>query len=182
LPMGVHAVGVVMVGIVPGLALLLTNPVAALFGDGPHVQQAVHLLRLPTLLLGGTLAVTITTGWALGRRARRHVTWGCGYTAPNARMQYTGSSFSAQFGALFEGFLPQLRREQLPKGPFPTEASKIGTHYVDAVERRMFEVLGQGEEMITKASEHISEQPRYSFAAGLLTIVVVVALLIGVGR
>ena len=49
----------------------------------------------------------------LQRGAARHVTWGCGYTAPNTRMQYTGTSFSLQFARVFETFLPQLRREKL---------------------------------------------------------------------
>jgi hypothetical protein len=53
---------------------------------------------------------------------------------------------------------------------------------VDAVERRMFEVLGQGEEMATQASDKISEEPRVAFAAGLVAIVVIFGLLVGVGR
>ena len=48
--------------------------------------------------------------------------------------------------------------------------------------RRMFEVLGQGEQMITQASDRIPEQPRYAFAAGLLALVIAVGLLIGAGR
>lgn len=184
-PMYLHAAGVVVVGIAPAVGLALSTPPTALFGsakDATLVSAALAPLRIATLVLAASIVVVTGIGWLMGRRARRHVTWGCGYTAGNRRMQYTGSSFSAQFAAIFEGFLPQLRREQLPKGVFPQESSRVGTHYVDAVERRMFEVLGQGEEMVTHASERLSEQPRYSFAAGLLTLVIVVALIMGVGR
>ena len=45
----------------------------------------------------------------------------------------------------------------------------------------MFEVLGQGEEIISKTSERIPEQPRFAFAAGLIVLVVVVGLLLGAG-
>jgi hydrogenase-4 component B len=126
--------------------------------------------------------IACAVGLYLGRGARRHVTWGCGYTAANTRMQYSASSFSAQFARLFEAFLPQLRRERLPHEVFPTEPGHLGTHHVDAVERRMFEVLGQGEQMIHNASERIPEQPRFAFAAGLVAIVIAVGLLIGAAR
>jgi hypothetical protein len=97
-------------------------------------------------------------------------------------MQYTASSFSAQFAALFDGFLPQLRRERLPKGVFPAQSGHLGTHFIDAVERRMFEVLGQGEQMITRTSGRIPEQPRFAFAAGLVALVIAIGLLVGAAR
>ena len=97
-------------------------------------------------------------------------------------MQYTASSFAAQFVNLFEAFLPQLRRERLPTSVFPAEPSHISTHHVDGVERRMFEILGQGEEMVSHAADRIPEQPRFAFAAGLVAIVILGGWLIGVGR
>jgi hypothetical protein len=93
-------------------------------------------------------------------------------------MQFTGTSFSEQFARLFEAFLPKLRRERLPTEIFPPERGQLATHHVDAVERRIFEVLGQAEKMVTQASDRIPEQPRFAFAAGLITLVIVVALLI----
>lgn len=187
-PMYLHGAGIVLLGLYPAAGLAVTRSAASLFAAsglpaadtdfaallGP-VQVAVRLLVVVTL-------VACVVGLVLGRRARRDVTWGCGYTAPNTRMQYTASSFSAQFTRLFEAFLPQLRREQLSREIFPLEPGRIGTHHVDAVERRMFEVLGQGEEMITQASSRIPEQPRFAFAAGLLALVIAVGLLLGAGR
>jgi hydrogenase-4 component B len=117
-------------------------------------------------------------GWRRGREARRHVTWGCGYTAPNTRMQYTASSFANHFVRIFEAFLPQLRRERLPRDLFPREHGHLSTHSVDAVERRMFEVLGQGESFVVQTSDRISEQPRFAFAAGLVTLIIILSLLV----
>jgi hydrogenase-4 component B len=187
-PMYLHAAGVVVVGLFPSLGVSATRAATSLFrlADPSVAQLDVAAVLAPVAWAARVLAVSIVVvgglGWLAGRRARRHVTWGCGYTAPNARMQYTASSFSSPFALLFVGFLPQLRRSRLPEQVFPQQAGHLSTHHVDAVERRMFEVLGQGEEMATKASDKISEEPRVAFAAGLVAIIVIFGLLVGIGR
>jgi hydrogenase-4 component B len=125
------------------------------------------------------LGVSMLLTWRRRPDARESVTWGCGYTAGNARMQYTGSSFSAQLSTLFRPALPVLTREHLPTEPFPIHASHLNTHHVDPVERRMFEVIGQGEQFVQDTSARIPEQPRFAFAAGLLALVVVALVAIG---
>jgi hypothetical protein len=94
-------------------------------------------------------------------------------------MQYTGSSFSEHFIRLFETFLPSARRERLPEEAFPQQASHLGTHHFDAVERRTFEMLRQAEDLIAQASERIPEQSRFAFAAGLVALVIIGALVLG---
>ena len=94
-------------------------------------------------------------------------------------MQYSGSSFAASFARFFGSFLPESRREHLPTTIFPQERSHLGTHHADAVETRLYEVLGRGEEMITKSSERIPEDPRFAFAAGVVALAIVVGLLLG---
>ncbi len=179
-PMALHAAACLAIGTLPTLGLRLIRTATAQFDAravgaisialGP-VQSATATFSL-VVLLGGAI------GWWSGRHARRHVTWGCGYTAGNPRMQYTASSFSAQFAAIFEGFLPHRRRGRLPTEIFPAESSHLSTHHYDAVEQRMFEVLGQGEEMISNASQRIPEQPRFAFAAGLITLAILVGLIL----
>jgi hydrogenase-4 component B len=187
-PMYLHAAGIVAIGLVPQLGLAITRTTSALFhlpdsGAGlAVVESIVGPMQIASIVLASIVVLACTVGFVMGRNARRHVTWGCGYTAGNTRMQYTASSFSAQLAQLFEGFLPQLRREKLPTEVFPTAPGHLATHHVDAVERRMFEVLGQGEDMVSHASDRIPEQPRFAFAAGLVTLVVVVSLLLGAAR
>jgi hydrogenase-4 component B len=187
LPMAAHAVGIVAIGLAPQLGLSVVRSVTGLFAVAgaapadPVLGAIVGPLQSASLVLVAVVAVLSAIGWLSGRNARRHVTWACGYTAQSTRMQYTASSFSAQLISLFEGFLPLLRREKLPTDVFPRERSHIATHNVDAVERRMFEVLGQGEDMVTNASQRIPEQPRFAFAAGL-AVLVVVAFLVAVAR
>jgi hypothetical protein len=47
----------------------------------------------------------------------------------------------------------------------------------------MFEVLGHGENFIAQAFDRIPEQPRFAFAAGLVALVIIGAMVVGgVGR
>ena len=130
-------------------------------------------------ILAALLVVVGVLAWRRGRAARRSVTWACGYTVASPRFQYTGSGFAEQFLRIFASFVSVLRRERLPSGPFPQQPGHVGTHVADAVERRLFEVLGQGEEMVTQASERVSEQPRLQFAAGFVVLVVIGAFVAG---
>jgi hypothetical protein len=94
-------------------------------------------------------------------------------------MPYMGSSFSAQLSTLFRPALPVMTREHLPTEPFPQHASHLSTNHVDVVERRMFEVLGQGEQFVQDTSARIPEQPRFAFAAGLFALIVLALVAIG---
>jgi len=183
-PMVLHAAGVVVIGVAPGAGLALGRSVCLLFQPrGFELTEAVLTSTLAPMqwacrALAALLLVGCVLGWRQGRRARQHVTWGCGYTAPNARMQYTASSFSSDFLRIFEAFLPQLRREHLPREIFPQEPGHLATHSVDAVERRMLEVLWQGEHFVVQTSERIPEEPRFAFGAGLVALLVIVGLLV----
>jgi hydrogenase-4 component B len=184
-PMGLHAFAAVLLGAFPLLGLSTARSPLALFGAAAASDGAVVAVLTPIQsAVHGLLALVVlccAIGWLAGRRARAHVTWGCGYGAPNSRMQYTAASFSAQFAEIFRAFLPQLRREHLPRDVFPQGPGHLATHHVDAVEQRMFDVLGQGEEMIVKTSERIPEQPRFAFAAGLVVLIIAAGMLLGGG-
>jgi hydrogenase-4 component B len=189
-PMYLLGAAIVLVGLHPQAALSLSREAASLFAvavpgrpaDDASIVELLAPVRvaMQVLVVLGSLACVLAA--LRGRRARAHVTWGCGYTVTNTRMQYTASSFSAQFVRLFEALLPQLRRERLPREVFPSEATHVATHCVDAVERRMFEVLGRGDDLIGHASERIPEEPRFAFAGGLLALLIALGLLVGGAR
>jgi len=181
-PMAAHAGFVLSLGVAPGLGLRLVGPVLELFPI-PGGVQALGASLSPLGVVQPILAVAIggvaALAWYFGKSADRGPAWGCGYTAVSPRMQYTGSAFSDQFARLFAAFLPSLRREELPEGILPRKASQVGTHHFDAVERRMFEMLGQAEDVVSHASEKIPEQSRFAFAAGLVALIVIGAILLG---
>lgn len=184
-PMVLHALGVVVVGVAPGLAMALVNGALVPFPMAAAAPGALEQLA-PAIWVSRALAASLLVvgvwSWLKGRAARRSVTWGCGYTAPSPRMQYTGSSFAEHFARIFDAFLPALRREKLPDELFPQHPAHLATHHADPVERRMFEVLGQGEEYVAQATEKIPEQPRFAFGAGLAALIVIGLLLLGAAR
>jgi hydrogenase-4 component B len=181
-PMGLHAFGVVVLGLAPGVGMALIGATLNLFPfarDAAPVLDALAPAVWASRTLAAALAIACVVGLRRGLRTRRSVTWGCGYTAVSPRMQYTASAFAEHFARIFESFLPALRRDKLPDGPLPQHASHVRTHHADPVERRMFEVLGQGEDLVAHASDRISEQPRFAFAAGLATLIIVGLLAYG---
>jgi hydrogenase-4 component B len=180
LPMALHALGVVVLGVAPQLGLLAIAPALSLFAVPQQaVARLVAPLQVAHPLLLASFGLAAGLAWLAGRGAKRSATWGCGYTGVSPRMQYTGGSFSDPLVRLFRAFLPSLRRERLPQESLPQRASHLGTHHFDAVERRMFEMLSQAEDLVAHASERIPEQSRFAFAAGLVALVVIGAIVLG---
>jgi formate hydrogenlyase subunit 3/multisubunit Na+/H+ antiporter MnhD subunit len=72
------------------------------------------------------------------RVVRTDSTWGCGYTAPNTRQQYTGKSFSKPLSKIFNVVLIERKQfEELEKGEiFPLKKSYI-SHYQEYIENRL---------------------------------------------
>ncbi|MBK9389884.1 MAG: hypothetical protein IPN68_06715 [Bacteroidetes bacterium] len=69
-------------------------------------------------------------------------TWGCGYQAPDAGMQYTGKSFSKSFGKILNFILPEkkgyqeIQREEI----FPS-SREYRSYYLDIFETRIIDPL-----------------------------------------
>lgn len=180
-PMMIHAGGVVLIGLVPTVGLALVATTTRLFapaglGDVPALVGSVATAN-GLLVLG--IALPVALGLYAGRRARTHVTWACGYPTPTPRMQYTGTSFAAGFAKLFEGWIPPLVQKILPKGYFPVGTGVVRTHHVDPIEVRVFEALGQGEQLVVAAFRRISAEPRVVFAAGLVTVLLFALFAVG---
>jgi len=189
LPMVILSAGLLALGLLPELGLAIVDHPVRLFlagGDGAAPAPSLEAARLlgPISRIG-LLLLLVLAGLALLRRwlargapAPRSVTWGCGYVGGTPRLQYTGASFSAQFSTLFGTVLPTLRRERLPSGPFPAPGDHLQTQSVDAVEQRLFEVMGDGDGLVVRLARRIPVEPRFSLAAGLVVVVVVVGLVV----
>lgn len=113
------------------LVLPLLAPVAAL-SAGLHPSTALATLeqaRFPLtgftlvamlFLLSALLVSFLRRGLLAGRPVGTAVTWDCGYSAPNPRMQYTGSSFAAPLVDSFRGLILPSRTPPRFSGPFPS--------------------------------------------------------------
>lgn len=182
-PMALHAAAVVLAGVAPAGAMTLVRGALRPFPvDVAGLLEPLAPALWASRALGLGVAAVALWSWRRGRAARRSVTWGCGYTAPGPRLQYTGSAFSEHFARLFSAFIPALRREQLPVELLPRQAGHLATHHADPVERRMFEVLGQGEDYVARTAGKVSETPRFAFTAGLLALLLLGLLLLGAAR
>ena len=186
-PMLIHALGTVLLGLAPVLGFaMVSGPTALLMHGTPDAVLAASLQdTLATLTrlgaLSATLALVLGVVLWLRFRAGRHVmrhnaTWGCGYALPNTRMQYTGTGFSIDFAERFHNILALVKRRKAPLGYFP-QSSYVVTDCVDAVERRLYAVIGQGDATAGELSKKLQEDnPRFAFAMGLAAIVLIAAM------
>ncbi len=100
--MAVPLAGIAFVGLFPQVAVSIVVRAAGFFVEMP-AEIGTNLLSpaLVTVTRAAWLLVAVVAlvAWlrhrALkGRNVRSGATWGCGFTAPNVKMQYTGESFT----------------------------------------------------------------------------------------
>ncbi len=130
-PMMSLAVFSVGMAIFPGSLLRILTPVAGQV-FGPAVAERIGLVQSSVGVLGVVNAAVWTALgiafilWAMFRRPRTSPveTWGCGYAAPTARMQYTARSFSE---LISYRLLPRSMRarivKHMPASPFPASGN-----------------------------------------------------------
>ncbi len=95
--------GILLIGFAPGVIVPNIFKIAARMsgmGDASYYTGKIAdimegISATSAILTGIVLVLWLWRGMALRKRAiDRGPTWGCGFTAPNARMQYTGESFT----------------------------------------------------------------------------------------
>ena len=139
-PLLVGAALCVAIGVWPAGALALVARVGGeLTGVSAPVPAVTALLAGATrvaLLLLAILGTLVLVRRALLRRrdVRAGATWGCGYEAPTARMQYTAASFADPVLHPFTAFLHRSARHDGPDGPFPKHAA-VSEHLGDHADR-----------------------------------------------
>jgi NADH:ubiquinone oxidoreductase subunit 5 (subunit L)/multisubunit Na+/H+ antiporter MnhA subunit len=148
-PMIVLAVCCVLIGLsAPMWPSVLEPAVKTLLPKGfePFQLAVVPLTGVvfgSYLLLGFlVLLMQIRRRLLAGRCVEKSVTWGCGYSAPTPRIQYTGSSFTRPIVILFRLLLQPQEEIELPQGLFPKRAS-LQTKVLDFFQKRLFEPLFQ---------------------------------------
>jgi hydrogenase-4 component B len=70
----------------------------------------------------------------------RSSTWGCGFTRPTVKMQYTGSSYAASILEFFRPVAPLTENHPEIRGRFP-EKSHYHSHVSDIAELHMTNVV-----------------------------------------
>jgi hydrogenase-4 component B len=154
MPLVLLATAAVVVSLYPSaLAGVVARVMAELPGGAPAGKATTDDVLAGSLAAVGTFNIalclaigTVIALSALTKRQRQITvgpTWGCGYAAPTARMQYTGTSFSHMVA---DGLLPRSLRARvariLPQRIFPGE-SRLSSEMVDPFTRSIYEPFVQ---------------------------------------
>jgi len=145
MPMYLLAAVIVMIGLFPlAFINLLSKPVSLLTGSIALPFNAVHynaFSALQPISWASWLMILLVAGiYAIRKYALSHrkietgPTWGCGYIAPTAKIQYTAGSFVRTYSKLFAPFLLIGKHEEEVNGIFPSKA-KYHTHPYDKLEK-----------------------------------------------
>lgn len=134
-PMRALAALCLVLGLGGSISMLFATSVASMVRPtGLEQESLIPAIKVARAYMKVSIlsTVLIALGWGLwrlrGRLQRdRSVSygpvWGCGYTCPSSRMQYTGSSFSQPILAAFSSFLRYEIKGSWPEGYFPGQST-----------------------------------------------------------
>ncbi|MDD5303304.1 MAG: proton-conducting transporter membrane subunit [Elusimicrobia bacterium] len=183
-PMALLAVSCLAIGIFPGPFVLTAARCAATIGrlsPGealPAVEAALHPLTvigaMGALALGLAGLLWLWRGALLSlREVGAAPTWGCGFTKPTARMQYTASSYAQPLVSAFAGVLNPDIRLHAPSGYWPKQAS-FHSHTPDlTLDRALIPALGAVERAlaVVRRAQHGRLQYYLLYVFGFLVCV-----------
>jgi hydrogenase-4 component B len=110
-PMSVLAALCLIGGVFPQLPLALVTPLLTALApvagrlDSQPVRMAWFTLAGIGILATAAVIVLMVRGRLRSLPKAASATWGCGYLAPSARMEYTGTSFSEMLTTLMGGIV-----------------------------------------------------------------------------
>ena len=143
-PLVVLATACVAIGVFPQFFVFMAvKGVGALgLGDGriaiePYLRISVDISLAAArfaAILGLILALRMRA--YKGKTVARSGTWGCGFTQPTVRMQYTASSYAASIVAFFRPVAPLHEDHPVIRGRFP-QKTHYHSHVDDIAERHL---------------------------------------------
>jgi hydrogenase-4 component B len=110
-----------------------------------EIQRYSAILKnisLYSVILLMVILIVFLIRMALTRRTPEEYseTWGCGYPAPNVKMQYTGKSFSKSFGKLLNFMLTEKKGySEISKNEIFPVTRKYRSFYLDFFESRIID-------------------------------------------
>ena len=147
-PMVVLAGACLVIGVFPGvfagMALKAAESLQLGYGRvplAPFMQLTGNITRVALLFFTVFGLVLIMRAFLYrGKSVTASGTWGCGFTQPTVRMQYTGSSYAGSILQFF-GPLAPLEEDHPPiEGRFPAK-THYSSHVHDIAERHMGRVV-----------------------------------------
>jgi hydrogenase-4 component B len=147
-PMLVLASACIVIGVFPGIfiemAIKATGSLQLGYGRlpiEPFVQLTGNITRAAALFFALFIIIlALRTVLYRGKTVTRAGTWGCGFTQPTVKMQYTGSSYAGSILEFFRPFAP-LKEDHPPvQGVFPKK-TRYHSHINDIAELHMDNVI-----------------------------------------
>ncbi len=137
---------IVFIGIFPSVILSAMQRPLQMINADADIQSVFS--GFSTTLSGISLVSGIFIGlilliFLIRKMAQRNAaitsseTWGCGYVAPNPRMQYTASSFARTFRKLFQGMISVKKNKINIEAIFPKKSYSYESHSQDRIEDRL---------------------------------------------
>lgn len=141
IPMLVLAAACVVIGVYPGIFMLMAVKATAALQLGygrvpvePFMPLAANITRAAAIFFAVALVVlALRTLLYRGKPVTRSGTWGCGFTQPTVKMQYTGSSYAASILEFFRPVAPLEEHHKAIDGRFPAK-THYHSHVHDAAE------------------------------------------------
>jgi hydrogenase-4 component B len=188
LPMLTLAGLCILIGLLPAiLTPLLESAIRAWMPDADRTLKIAYLAPQEWIgwsgagLLLVAALIWLTTRSRPGARATgRTGTWDCGYAAPTARMQYTGTSLGQNLVRLFSFALWPKTEFRGPRGRFP-EKSDFETDVPDAVLDRLVLPAAELPNRILPGAYIFQQGQTYLYVLYILIIVVALFIFGGTG-
>jgi hydrogenase-4 component B len=187
--MAVLAAACVLIGLFPAALLpALAGAAAQWSGLAPEAlassaaaagASAVKVTAVAAVLAALALALALLRRRLLRAPQPQAETWGCGYSRPTARMQYTGSSLAAALVGVFRwAFFPRARVLP-PRGIFPRRAMYRSSVPDTALERGLVPALAWVARQAARARGRILGAVQFQallLVSGLVALLVWLAL------
>ncbi len=133
-----------IIGVFPRFFILMTLKAVSALGLGygqitlePFLQITTNISLGAALFLAVLVLVLVLRTLAYkGKPINRSGTWGCGFTQPTVKMQYTGSSYAASILEFFKPVAPLHEDHPSIQGRFP-QKTHYHSHISDIAELHM---------------------------------------------
>ncbi len=147
-PMLVLAVACILIGVFPTFFMTMALKAVASLGLGygriplePFIELTGNITRAAALIVAVFfLILALRTFLYRGKTVTRSGTWGCGFTRPTVKMQYTGSSYAASILEFFRPVAPLTEDHSEVRDRFP-QKSHYHSHVSDIAELHMGNII-----------------------------------------
>jgi hydrogenase-4 component B len=146
IPMFILVAFIVFIGLFPAQIVRMMRVPLGSFVTGTDLDAIVSSFSRTltnvsgiSAIFAGTIFLILLIRWLVQRNVSIEAaeTWGCGYVAPNTRMQYSANSFARTFRKLFHPLVYVKKSKISIDDVFPQQSYSYKSHSTDRIEDRL---------------------------------------------